>query len=204
MSQTVITCTKACKIQSGSQADINLDASSLGVDVVPASTKNSPEFVRSLLDFDISAIPAGSTIQDTSKLELYVLSIYTNGSGTAQTGYRITQAAWTETGVTWNKYDGTNAWTTAGGDYSTPSVSYTGPTTTGWFSISGSSFAAFLQDALDNRAGIVRLILRLDAEDGSVRGFAASNDEDATNPPKLTVDSTTGGAPAAFVQTFVA
>jgi hypothetical protein len=36
------------------------------------------------------------------------------------------------TSVSWNKYDATNAWTTAGGDFGSAVATATAPTTSGW------------------------------------------------------------------------
>lgn len=145
---------------------------------------------RTLMDADISAIPAGNVIASTSMLEINVQS--RSSSSEPTTIHRITQAAWTEAGVTWNKYDGTNSWTTPGGDYSTPAVPFTGPAANGWLTITGADLAAFLQDALDNQAGIVRILLRVDDESLTAnKGFRFYSDDDTTSPsqkPKLTVD----------------
>jgi len=61
--------------------------------------------------------------------------------------------------ATWNKYDGVNDWTTPGGDVDTPSMLYTSPDgDQGDHAITG--MVDFVTDALANRAGIVRLLLR--------------------------------------------
>lgn len=39
-------------------------------------------------------------------------------SGIVMNAHQLSRTNWTENGATWNKYDGTNNWTTAGGDYS--------------------------------------------------------------------------------------
>ncbi|MCB1130831.1 MAG: DNRLRE domain-containing protein, partial [Verrucomicrobiae bacterium] len=71
---------------------------------------------RSLLRFDLGALPTGSTL-DAANLVLTVSGTFGgNPNGEAMNVYRLTQA-WTEGGVTWNNYDGTNPWATAGGDY---------------------------------------------------------------------------------------
>ncbi len=71
---------------------------------------------RAVLEFNLSDIPANAIIT-SAQLELY----YYDGGGSS-TGHieihRLTQN-WTETGVTWNNYDGSASWTSAGGDYDT-------------------------------------------------------------------------------------
>jgi hypothetical protein len=66
---------------------------------------------RSLLQFDLSSIPSNAIIDSAS------FSMYKTGgvNGESVALYRLTKA-WTETGATWNKADGTNSWTFAGGD----------------------------------------------------------------------------------------
>ncbi len=68
---------------------------------------------RILIQFDLSTLPSTAIIESAS-LELNV----SNNKGLASTieVYRITRD-WTEDGVTWESYNGTNDWSTAGGDY---------------------------------------------------------------------------------------
>jgi endonuclease/exonuclease/phosphatase family metal-dependent hydrolase len=65
---------------------------------------------RSLLRFDVARIPAGVTIT-SARLKLTI------ANGTVHP-YDFFEALrpWTETGATWNRYDGVNAWATAGAD----------------------------------------------------------------------------------------
>lgn len=76
---------------------------------------------------------------------------------------RCTRAAtWTEMGVTWNKYDGVNAWTDAGGDFddvAPPVLVYAEALGTGWHTIEGLEELA--QDALVERGGLLSVIQRL-------------------------------------------
>lgn len=72
---------------------------------------------RSVLRYDVqSAIPSGSTVQG-AHLQLH-LNATNNSTQTPIGAYRLTHS-WVEGtgGVTWNKYDGVNAWTAAGGDF---------------------------------------------------------------------------------------
>lgn len=68
--------------------------------------------MRALIKFDLSTLPSSALISSTT------LSLYANFDGSNNSRdlrvYRQ-KKAWTETGATWNKYDGTNNWTTAGG-----------------------------------------------------------------------------------------
>ena len=68
---------------------------------------------RSLIKF---LLLDGATINSAS-LTLHATDLYGgNPNGEAMSIYRLTKA-WTEMGVTWNRYDGATAWATAGGDY---------------------------------------------------------------------------------------
>jgi hypothetical protein len=94
---------------------------------------------RTLVQFDLSSIPPGSTVSSA------VLKLcYNHGTsnptpaGRTYMAYRVTQS-WTEgngginTGVTWARYDGANSWTTSGGDYTTNGgASSTVPSSYGW------------------------------------------------------------------------
>lgn len=70
---------------------------------------------RFLLHF---TLPAGSGTISAVTLNLYqYVSVGTNTALNLEV-HELSRTNWTEAGVTWNKYDGTNNWTTAGGDFS--------------------------------------------------------------------------------------
>lgn len=94
--------------------------------------QSSTEAYHGLVQFDLSFIPAGSTIISAT-LKLYYCNWGTNNpAGRTIAAYRLTQS-WDEDSVTWNRYDGTNAWATAGGDYTTTNgASATVPGSFGW------------------------------------------------------------------------
>jgi hypothetical protein len=79
--------------------DINIEVSNYGV----GDTSNV------LIEFDVSSIPAGSTI-DSATLSIYNPLLV--GSFTMAI-YRLL-VSWTEAGATWNSRNGTNNWSTAG------------------------------------------------------------------------------------------
>jgi hypothetical protein len=158
------------------------------------------ELTRPILNFDITSI-AGQTLV-TAKLRLYVGDLY-NPVGAKV--YRCTRpATWTELGVTWNKYDGTNNWTTAGGDYDaatpTPVAFTTGVSQFAWFEITG--LLAFATDAIANRSNVVSLILRLDDEaPDSNDGIGYSQSREDANAPQLVIEY--GTLPSAETQTIL-
>jgi hypothetical protein len=117
---------------------------------------------RAIASFDVSQL-AGETILAAEMRRALTL---TAGAGADVTIYRCTRPAqWTENGVTWNKYDGSHDWASAGGDYdaTTPApVGYTIPEDAGNHTVAG--LKGFIDDALLNRNGIVSIIIRLDDE----------------------------------------
>ena len=87
---------------------------------------------RSLMGF--------TTPNNTGTITNVKLFLYLTTKGTQERKkkinlHEITQSGWTEAGFTWNKYDGTNNWTTAGGDYSATIVDAISapPTTATWY-----------------------------------------------------------------------
>jgi hypothetical protein len=90
---------------------------------------------HALLQFNLSSISQAAKILN-AKLGLYV-EAHSTGNAKAVGVYRVTKP-WT-TGATWESYDGTHAWTTAGGDYANPekfsdvSVNPSVGTAKGWY-----------------------------------------------------------------------
>ncbi len=73
---------------------------------------NTGQIMRPLIQFNLSGIPTGAII-DNATLRMYI-----TGNKTSQTVniHHLTHN-WTETGATWNTYDGVNNWGAGGGDY---------------------------------------------------------------------------------------
>jgi hypothetical protein len=81
----------------------------MGVGEVNAAT----EITRSLIKWDLSSIPPSATITSAT-LSIYIQgNLGANANDRSVYAYRVLRA-WTEAGATWNKYDGTNDWGTAG------------------------------------------------------------------------------------------
>jgi len=95
------------------------------------------ETLRSILEFDISSLPAEATIT-AATLSLY----YYNYIGKKPTGktvwaYKLSRTNWVELEATWNIYKTGSNWTAAGGDYVTSNPSggsTTFPSSYGWMS----------------------------------------------------------------------
>jgi hypothetical protein len=161
------------------------------------SGDNTHRNARTLLKFDLtSQIPAGATI-NSAVLSLYYYDYDHAGSdpsGRTYWTYRLTQTAWTETGSTWNKYDGTNSWTTPGGDYTvTDGASATLPTAPAWISW---TVTAQVQYAVNNVGRIAHFLIKDGTEDSSTNYnpefYSREYTGDTTKCPKLYVDWTSG------------
>jgi RHS repeat-associated protein len=78
------------------------------------STSGTPHHHRGLVRFDVqAAVPAGTDVLHAS-MGLY-LRAQTGTASKRISAHRVTRS-WTN-GTTWNRYDGTNAWQTPGGDF---------------------------------------------------------------------------------------
>lgn len=106
---------------------------------------------RVLVQFDLSSIPPGSTVTSAT-LKLYYYRWATNNpAGRTFWAYRVTQS-WTEMGVTWSRYDGTNSWATSGGDYTMDGgASATVPSSYGWMTWTVTDIVkAYVEDSEPN------------------------------------------------------
>jgi len=139
---------------------------------------------RIIIHFDTTDLPYASIVSQ-GDLKLYVYSV--NYPTSAQIcAYRMTRTNWTETGATWYKYDGTNPWTTPGGDYTqTNKTSITMPQSTGWATWSSSQL---IQDCYDNLSKNVHLLMQYENISSSedVRVYS-NNYYDSAYRPKLIV-----------------
>ena len=103
---------------------------------------------RSLLEFDISGLPSGATINSAS-LQLYYWAWewLADPSGKTVWAYKLTRTDWVEAQATWNIYKTGSSWTSSGGDYVTSSPaggSTTFPADFGWMTW---NVLAIVQDA---------------------------------------------------------
>lgn len=148
---------------------------------------------RSLLEFIISALPGGSTL-NTATLNLY----YFNWRGLDPVGetvwvYKLTRTDWVELEATWNIYKTSSSWTAAGGDFVTSAPSggsTTVPADFGWMSW---NVLAIVQDAYDS-SNPAEFLLKQAIETGEDhKGADFYSKEYTTDPdlqPKLVIDYT--------------
>ncbi len=136
---------------------------------------------RSVVQFDISLIPQGSTVSSAT-LSLYASTV----PATTETYYahRVT-TSWAEGTVTWN-----TPWTAAGGDYAASTVTATTPGAVGWMNWDVTSdVSAFVAGTYSNYGWLVKD----GTENGSNLATTFYTKDEATQTtlrPKLTVTFT--------------
>lgn len=151
---------------------------------------------RSILEFDISELPAGATLNSAS-LELYYYR-WDDGDPSGKTvwAYKMTKPTWVELEATWNIYKTGSNWATSGGDYVTSNPSggsITFPADFGWMAW---NVLAIVQDAFDG--SIAAEFLMKHETEGLGSGFGVSRfyskyeTTQTTLRPKLVIDYTSG------------
>jgi hypothetical protein len=145
---------------------------------------------RSLLKFDLSGIPTGSTIL-TAVLTVTLVEDRSSNERIKRV-YRL-KRAWTEGGATWNKYDGTNNWSTAGGFHAddceqtdicntTFSAAETIPSEK-TFPLTASAVQEMFTGAFTNNG----FMIKTDTETDDSYGLATSDHATASYRPKLVI-----------------
>jgi hypothetical protein len=87
-----------------------------------------------------------------------VLTAMNGAAGNIYRVRRIAQPGFSYAAATWNTYDGAHAWTAPGGDMDAAGeATFQQPATLGTLSIAG--LDALAQDAIDNRAGLLYVII---------------------------------------------
>lgn len=170
-------------------------------DVIVVATYSSNP-ARVLIKFTLPSL-SGSI----SLIKLYLLTGYVTNA-TQVNVHQLTQTGWTEAGVTWNKYDGTNNWTTAGGDYNSTIIHSLTPSMSSWVAFilqgTGSTHPLSLSfgDSID-------LLLKLNSETPTTEiDFVSKEDTTPTNRPYLEITysassiKTVNGLSAANVKTI--
>lgn len=117
------------------------------------------ELKRCLLMFDISQIDPTLAIQSATLTLETILSWAVTDARVSRSGRAAT---WSGGAVSWNDYTPGSAWTPAGGEIdhvTPPAVPFTTPSGPGPFVLP--DISAHAQDAIDNRAGLMSIILNL-------------------------------------------
>ncbi len=149
---------------------------------------------RTLLEFDLRAIPTGVTVA-SAEIQLYALQ---NGTASTVNSHRMT--TWfTEGGATWNKSgNGNNDWTTPGGDFDA-AVTGTNGGGTGlhWEAI---NVTGMVQDWVNASKAALGTIVKYGSESGSQATLSFAADGFARSValrPRLVVTFQDGSAAAA-------
>jgi hypothetical protein len=144
---------------------------------------------RSLLEFDLSAIPA-VTVIDSAVFNLYLY--FWSGKHDTVKAYKVTNA-WLEgdgdvNGVTWNYRDknGPVLWNVAGGDYDTATIGSLNIKSTGWYSMDLIDLAQEWIDGTTPNNGII-LTPPLSAGDHLNYYYSSENTMYASQRPRLTI-----------------
>lgn len=178
-------------IRDGTSADINYGASSA---IFVGESNAAAAIYRGLIKFDLSSL-AGATILSAG---IYITPYVDYSDNTrALRVFRLLRA-WTESGVTWNKYDGVNAWGTSGGFNATDceqtdigSVSILATQTLDT-PILISLDAAKVQEWVDGVLANNGLLLKMDTETNDMFGYASSSYATANLRPQLVIGYTIG------------
>ncbi len=164
-------------VNAGSTTDININ-------------KHSGDIQRIILNFDFSVLPTNVFIGSATLSLYYYNWLVSNPSGRTYWAYRVTQTAWTEGGVTWNKYDGVNNWTLTGGDFTTTyGASIIVPSSTGqWINWNVLNQVIY---ARNNTSDVAHFLIK-DSDESvathSVSQYYSNNyTTDTTLRPKLTI-----------------
>lgn len=140
---------------------------------------SATESYRVLVQFDLSSIPSGATVTSAT-LKLYYYEWGTaDPVGRTIWGYRLTQS-WTEMGASWLQYDGTNSWSSSGGDYTLDGgSSATVPSSYGWMTWTVTDIVkAWIEDSEPNCGFLIK-----DATETSTPWCATEfYSRDTTNP----------------------
>ncbi|MBA7586965.1 hypothetical protein ES708_28972 [subsurface metagenome] len=151
--------------------------------------------IRSLLEFDISGLPAATL--DAASLQLYFYQWYDyDPVGKTVWAYKLTRTNWVELEATWDIYKTGSSWTTAGGDYVTANPA--GGSTTfpadklAWMTW---NVLAIVQDAYDGSIA-AEFLLKYETEQVPKPGYSEClwHSKDYTGDdslrPKLVIDYT--------------
>lgn len=183
-----------CYLDSGSPTTNTGTSANISVGEISVATNF---FYRGLIRFDLSSIPTSATVS-SSTLYLYINNNFASNTRTMRV-YRCLRA-WTESGATWNTYDGSNNWGTAGANNTTTdregtdigsvSIPATPAADTEYaISLTASAIEEMVSGAFTNNG----FVLKMDTELNDFHNFRSSEyTTDTSKIPKLEVVYSTG------------
>lgn len=191
MAQVTLNATEAVHIDggtSGSQQTTNYEGLSAQLDIGKLGS-GTGERRRSLIQFDLSSIPATATVTGVT-FKIYNQGTDLTNNARTMRAYRI-RRNWTENQVTWNVYTTGNSWTTAGCSDTTDdresselgTISVINPPVAGYMSSTFST--SLIQEWVDGTFTNNGLIWIMDTESDDMQRF---DGEDDSNPPQLVID----------------
>lgn len=148
---------------------------------------------RPLVRFDLSSLPS-TAIVTTATMYLYCLGVSNSGASLTVNAYRVLRN-WTGS-CTWNKYDGTNAWTTGGCDSTSTDRSATAIASTSFSDVGWTTYTLSLAEFGYIRSSNYGMVL-IPQNSASDKWLASNNyTTDTTKQPKLVIDYTFAKAKA--------
>jgi hypothetical protein len=136
---------------------------------------------RSLIEFDTSSIPQGSTIT-SAILQIYISNAVNLNNVTIK-AFRIT-SNWTESEAGWNNRTSSSLWGSTGGDYTQEDGSIA-INQTGYYNISIINMVRNWIDGTAENFGI--MLLSEDAENGNYKEISSSDSLTEEQRPKLII-----------------
>lgn len=148
---------------------------------------------RTLIKFDLSSLPS-SVVISSAKLRLYADRDYSSNNRTFRV-YRL-KRSWGETTSSWNKYDGTNSWSTAGAFGSDDceqtdigSREFTSSETLNEYK-EWSLDTAKIKEMIDGTFTNNGFLIKADTESNDAYRFVSNNNTNADQWPELIIDYT--------------
>ena len=139
---------------------------------------------RILIEFNLSSIPSNARIT-AANLKLYTTA---KSAGDPVTDIYRLNRSWAESGVTWNKYDGTNSWTTAGGDFDSVKWATTTIAAVGW---SSWNITNLIQNWVNGSYSNYGMLVKSDTTGSGTANIASSDHSDSAKWPILELNYTT-------------